>query len=116
MHQTALVRMGFGPVIVCMAVVSDATTAVGSSTDWFKVSELGLVSNNPAHGASDPGVLINICQSLATYTIPGPTPYGTTDAPIATTACLTTTTWNTAILLTTVPTATPAPGATGIGA
>ncbi len=30
-----------------MAAVDDATTAVGSEAAWFKVSESGLVSNNP---------------------------------------------------------------------
>ena len=30
-----------------MAKVEDATTAVGSSAAWFKVSEIGIPSNNP---------------------------------------------------------------------
>ncbi|KIM34569.1 glycoside hydrolase family 61 protein [Serendipita vermifera MAFF 305830] len=33
-----------GPVIVYMAKVDDASTAVGSSAKWFKVAELGLIS------------------------------------------------------------------------
>ena len=37
----------FGPVIVYMAKVSDATNAAGSSASWFKVAEAGLASNNP---------------------------------------------------------------------
>ncbi|KAJ3570571.1 hypothetical protein NP233_g4318 [Leucocoprinus birnbaumii] len=155
--QEAIGGNHYGPVTVYMAAVSDATTAVGSDANWFKVSELGLVSDNPdywasevlndncghytftvpsvapgnyllraevialhvassvggaqfypacfqlnvsgsgsaqpptvkipgAYGAQDPGILINIYQQLTTYTIPGPTPYGTTDAPMATTA------------------------------
>ncbi len=29
-----------------MAAVDDATSAVGADVGWFKVSEMGLVSNN----------------------------------------------------------------------
>lgn len=176
----------FGPVTVYMAGVDDATTAVGANADWFKVSEMGLVSNNPdyfgsqvlndncghytftvpdvapgnyllraevialhvasgvggaqfypacfqlnvsgsgsaqpptvkipgAYGAQDPGILINIYTQLNTYTVPGPTPYGTTDLPVATTPYPTTATWDTAQQPSTVPTTTPAPDATGIG-
>ncbi|KAF9462551.1 glycoside hydrolase family 61 protein [Collybia nuda] len=42
----------YGPVLVYMAAVSDAKTAVGSSANWFKVSQLGLVSNNPDYFGS----------------------------------------------------------------
>lgn len=35
-----------------MAAVTDAKTAVGSAANWFKVSELGLVSNNPDYFGS----------------------------------------------------------------
>ncbi|KAF8988416.1 glycosyl hydrolase family 61-domain-containing protein, partial [Cyathus striatus] len=41
----------YGPVTVYMSKVADAKTAVGSSSDWFKVSESGLVSNNPVYWA-----------------------------------------------------------------
>ncbi len=34
-----------------MAAVNDATTAVASSANWFKVSESGLVSNSPDYWA-----------------------------------------------------------------
>lgn len=34
-----------------MAAVSDAKSASGSSAGWFKVSESGLVSNNPDYFA-----------------------------------------------------------------
>lgn len=37
---------------VYMAAVSDAKTAIGSSANWFKVSQLELVSNNPDYFGS----------------------------------------------------------------
>ncbi|ETW79866.1 glycoside hydrolase family 61 protein [Heterobasidion irregulare TC 32-1] len=173
----------YGPINIYLAKVSDATTAVGSSASWFKISEMGLPSSDPdywatevlndncghftftiptgiapgqyllraevialhvassvggaqfymscfqlnvggsgtaqpsavnipgAYGASDPGILINIYQSLTAYTIPGPTPYGTTSPTVATTAWPTAATWNTADQPSTVPTA-PAGSAT----
>ncbi|KAF9525077.1 glycosyl hydrolase family 61-domain-containing protein [Crepidotus variabilis] len=176
----------YGPVLVYMGAVADAKSANPASVGWFKVSESGLVSNNPdyfavqvlndncghytftvpdvapgdyliraevialhvasssggaqhypgcfqvtvggsgtarpatvkfpgAYSNSDPGILVNIHQSLATYKIPGPTPYGFTAPPIATTAWQPKATWNTALQPASVPTTTPAPGATGIG-
>ncbi|KAF8178431.1 glycosyl hydrolase family 61-domain-containing protein [Pholiota molesta] len=67
------------------------------------------------YSASDPGILINIYQTLATYAIPGPTPYGTTVPTIANTAYPTTATWNTAQQPSTVPTVVPgAPTGTGV--
>lgn len=36
-----------------MAKVTDATTAVGSSAGWFKISEMGLPSNNPEYWATE---------------------------------------------------------------
>ncbi|KAJ3513004.1 hypothetical protein NLJ89_g3188 [Agrocybe chaxingu] len=175
----------FGPVLVYMASVSDATTADARSAGWFKVSELGLVSRNPqyfgsqvlndncghytftvpdiapgnyliraevialhvagssggaqhypacfqvnvagsgtarpptvrfpgAYSPSDPGILVNIYQSLSTYRVPGPTPYGYVAPTIANTAYPRTPTWNTALQPASVPMTTPAPGATGI--
>ncbi|KAK0496018.1 glycosyl hydrolase family 61-domain-containing protein [Armillaria luteobubalina] len=171
----------YGPVIVYMAAVDDATAAVGSDAAWFKVSESGLVSNNPdcfgnrktivvhytfkipsdvapgnyllraetialhvasgvngaqtrqilmscyqinvsgsgtatpdtvslpgAYSAEDPGILINIYTQLNTYTVPGPTLYGTTEAAVATTSYATSATWNTASQPSTVPTTVPA--------
>ncbi|TFY83255.1 hypothetical protein EWM64_g754 [Hericium alpestre] len=58
-----------------------------------------------AYGAQDPGILINIYQSLTAYTIPGPTPYATTSPAVANTPWPTTATWNTADQPSTVPTA-----------
>ncbi|KAI0076613.1 hypothetical protein K474DRAFT_1772430 [Panus rudis PR-1116 ss-1] len=40
-----------GPVLVYLAKVDDAATAVGSEANWFKVAELGLVS--PDYWATD---------------------------------------------------------------
>ncbi|THH04035.1 hypothetical protein EW145_g5817 [Phellinidium pouzarii] len=171
----------WGPMLAYMAKVEDATTAVGSSAGWFKISEMGLPSNNPeywatevlndncghftftipdvepgqyllrsevialhvassvggaqfymscfqvtvggsgtaspptvnipgAYGASDPGILIDIYTSPTAYTIPGPTPYGTTSPAVATTAWPTTATWNTALQPSTVPTTQPPNG------
>ncbi|KAL0959876.1 hypothetical protein HGRIS_011545 [Hohenbuehelia grisea] len=177
----------FGPMIIYLAKVSDAKTAVGSSAKWFKVSQMGLVSNNPdyfgnqvlndncghytfkipsgiapgnyllraetialhtaggvggaqfylscfqinvggsgtatpsgvslpgAYSSNDPGILVNIYQQLNTYSVPGPTLYGTTAAPVATTPYPKTATWNTALQPHTVPTAVPTPGQPGIG-
>ncbi|RDB27904.1 putative endo-beta-1,4-glucanase D [Hypsizygus marmoreus] len=42
----------YGPVLVYMAAVSDAKSAVGSNADWFKVAHMGLVSNNPDYFGS----------------------------------------------------------------
>lgn len=57
----------WGPVQVYMAKVSDATTAVGSSANWFKVSEMGLPSNNPEYWATQ--VLNDNCGHY-TFTVP----------------------------------------------
>ena len=50
-RQEAIGGNHYGPVIVYMGAVSDATSASASSVGWFKVSELGLVSNNPNYWA-----------------------------------------------------------------
>lgn len=83
-----------------------------------------------AYSATDPGIEINIYQSLITYqsqqssqsnierklmntvafTVPGPTPYGTSVPTIATTVYPTTATWNTKLQPTTVPTVVPGAG------
>ncbi|KAF9565522.1 hypothetical protein CPC08DRAFT_167478 [Agrocybe pediades] len=60
-----------------------------------------------AYSANDPGILINIHQTLSTYVIPGPTPYGTTAPSVAATPWPTTATWNTANQPKTVPTVVP---------
>lgn len=57
-----------------------------------------------AYGALDPGILINIYQSLTAYDVPRLTPYGTTSPTVAITPYTTTATWNTALQPTTVPT------------
>ncbi|KDR77861.1 hypothetical protein GALMADRAFT_65659 [Galerina marginata CBS 339.88] len=172
----------YGPVQIYMAAVSDATTAVGASSNWFKISEMGLPSSNPdywgtqvlndncghftftvppdiapgnyllraevialhvassvggaqfymscyqlsvsgsgsakpptvkipgVYNANDPGILINIYQSLTTYALPGPSPYGTSVPTIAATAWPTKATWNTALQPSTVPTVVPGGG------
>ena len=41
-----------------MAKVEDATTAVGSSAAWFKVSEIGLPSSNPDYWGT--GTLVQL--------------------------------------------------------
>ncbi|KAF4620618.1 hypothetical protein D9613_000781 [Agrocybe pediades] len=57
----------YGPVQVYMAAVSDATTAVGSSQNWFKVAEMGMPSNNPVYWATE--VLNDNCGHF-TFTVP----------------------------------------------
>ena len=42
----------WGPVQVYMAKVDDASTDPGYDAGWFKVSEMGLPSNNPEYWAS----------------------------------------------------------------
>jgi lytic cellulose monooxygenase (C1-hydroxylating) len=50
-RQEAIGGNHYGPVTVYMGAVSDAKTANAAGVDWFKVSELGLVSNNPNYWA-----------------------------------------------------------------
>ena len=57
----------WGPIMAYMAKVDDATTAVGSSASWFKISEMGLPSNNPEYWATE--VLNDNCGHF-TFTIP----------------------------------------------
>jgi len=61
----------FGPVLVYMAKVTDAKTASGPSANWFKVSELGLVSNNPDYFGDQ--VLNDNCGHY-TFTVPNVAP------------------------------------------
>ena len=42
----------YGPINIYMAKVDDATSAVGSDADWFKVDEMGLPSSNPDYWAT----------------------------------------------------------------
>ena len=37
----------YGPIQAYMALVDDATSAVGYEQNWFKVTELAMPSNNP---------------------------------------------------------------------
>ncbi|KAG9014635.1 hypothetical protein FRB94_011813 [Tulasnella sp. JGI-2019a] len=57
----------YGPMQVYLAKVSDATTAVGSSQSWFKIGEIGLVSDNPDYWGTE--VLNDNCGHY-TVTIP----------------------------------------------
>ncbi|KAH9941875.1 glycosyl hydrolase family 61-domain-containing protein [Epithele typhae] len=57
----------FGPVQIYMAKVSDATSAVGSSAAWFKVTEMGMPSMAPDYWATE--VLNNNCGHF-TFTVP----------------------------------------------
>jgi len=57
----------YGPINIYLAKVSDATTAVGSSAGWFKISEMGLPSSSPDYWATE--VLNNNCGHY-TFTIP----------------------------------------------
>lgn len=51
----------WGPVQIYLANVDDATTADGASAGWFKVSEMGLPSNNPEYW---------VCpEQVSTYTV-----------------------------------------------
>ncbi|KZV93254.1 hypothetical protein EXIGLDRAFT_674276 [Exidia glandulosa HHB12029] len=42
----------YGPIMIYLAKVSNAATAVGASSNWFKISEGGLMSNNPDYFAN----------------------------------------------------------------
>ncbi|KZT43360.1 hypothetical protein SISSUDRAFT_1057764 [Sistotremastrum suecicum HHB10207 ss-3] len=57
----------WGPINIYLAKVSDATSAVGSSAAWFKISEMGLPSSNPDYWATE--VLNDNCGHY-TFTIP----------------------------------------------
>ncbi|KAI0043673.1 carbohydrate-binding module family 1 protein [Auriscalpium vulgare] len=57
----------YGPINIYLAKVSDATTAVGSSAGWFKISEMGLPSSDPDYWATE--VLNDNCGHF-TFTIP----------------------------------------------
>ncbi|KAI0792266.1 glycoside hydrolase family 61 protein [Abortiporus biennis] len=57
----------YGPINIYMAKVDDATSAVGSSSNWFKVSEIGLPSSNPDYWGTE--VLNDNCGHF-TFTVP----------------------------------------------
>jgi len=61
----------WGPVLVYMAKVSNATTAVGYESSWFKVAEMGLPSNNPEYWGTE--VLNDNCGHY-TFTVPSVAP------------------------------------------
>ncbi len=57
----------YGPMLVYLAKVSDATTAVGSSSSWFKIAEIGMPSSNPDYWGTE--VLNVSCRRSDTFTI-----------------------------------------------
>jgi len=60
-----------GPILVYMAAVADAKTAVADAASWFKVHEAGMVSNNPAYFAEQ--VLNDNCGHW-TFRVPSVAP------------------------------------------
>jgi len=62
----------FGPVIIYMAAVSDATSASGSSASWFKVDEFGYDASSKKWGTD----LLNDNCGKRTFTIPSRIPAG----------------------------------------
>ncbi|EAU89260.1 endoglucanase II [Coprinopsis cinerea okayama7 len=65
--QEAIGGNHYGPVMVYMAKVDDARTADANAADWFKVSEMGMASNNPVYWAVQ--VLNDNCGHW-TFTVP----------------------------------------------
>ncbi|KAJ3868267.1 glycosyl hydrolase family 61-domain-containing protein [Lentinula novae-zelandiae] len=57
----------YGPINIYLAPVDDATTADGPSASWFKISEIGLPSDNPDYWGTE--VLNDNCGHY-TFTIP----------------------------------------------
>ncbi|KZT43365.1 hypothetical protein SISSUDRAFT_1057768 [Sistotremastrum suecicum HHB10207 ss-3] len=43
----------YGPINIYLAKVADASSAVGSSAAWFKISEMGLPSSDPDYWATE---------------------------------------------------------------
>jgi lytic cellulose monooxygenase (C1-hydroxylating) len=62
----------FGPIMVYMAKVDDATSADGSTTSWFKVDEFGYTGANKTWGTD---MLNNNCGKRA-FTVPSKIPAG----------------------------------------
>ncbi|PPQ97202.1 hypothetical protein CVT26_000712 [Gymnopilus dilepis] len=57
----------YGPVQIYMAAVDNAVTADGASANWFKISEMGLPSDNPDYWGTE--VLNDNCGHYS-FTIP----------------------------------------------
>ncbi|KAJ3974375.1 glycosyl hydrolase family 61-domain-containing protein [Lentinula raphanica] len=57
----------YGPINIYLAAVDDAATADGPSASWFKISEIGLPSDNPDYWGTE--VLNDNCGHY-TFTIP----------------------------------------------
>jgi len=57
----------YGPINIYLAKVADATTAVGSSANWFKIDEMGMPSSSPDYWATE--VLNDNCGHF-TFTVP----------------------------------------------
>ncbi|KAF7790518.1 hypothetical protein EIP86_001474 [Pleurotus ostreatoroseus] len=126
-HFTFTVPSGIAPgnyLIRAEVIALHVASTVGGAQFYmscYQVNVGGSGSAAPptvkfpgAYSAQDPGILINIYQSLTTYDIPGPTPFGNPAGTVANTPYPTTATWNTALQPSTVPTALPT-GASGSG-
>ena len=51
-----------------MAKVEDATSAVGSSAQWFKVAEIGLPSSNPDYwGTGESSYVVLLVEKHDAY-------------------------------------------------
>ncbi|KAM7193038.1 putative endo-beta-1,4-glucanase [Naviculisporaceae sp. PSN 640] len=62
----------FGPVLIYMSKVSDATSSDGASASWFKVDEFGYSSDNKTWGTD----LLNANCGKHTFTVPSKLPSG----------------------------------------
>ncbi|KAK3322799.1 glycosyl hydrolase family 61-domain-containing protein [Apodospora peruviana] len=62
----------FGPVLIYMSKVTDATSADGSSGSWFKVDEFGYSADNKTWGTD----LLNANCGKRTFKIPSKIPAG----------------------------------------
>ncbi|KAM7196557.1 glycoside hydrolase [Rhypophila sp. PSN 637] len=62
----------YGPVIIYMAKVSDATSADGASAEWFKVDEFGYNAGDKTWGTD----LLNANCGKRTFTVPSKIPAG----------------------------------------
>ena len=62
----------FGPVMVYMSKVDDATAADGASGSWFKVDEFGYDATNKTWGTD----MLNANCGKQTFTIPSKIPSG----------------------------------------
>lgn len=117
-HFTVTIPQGIEPgnyLLRAEVIALHVASSVGGAQFYMSCFQINVGGSGTAspptvqipgvYSAQDPGILINIYQSLTTYNIPGPTPYGTPVETIATTAWPTTATWNTAQQPSTVPTA-----------